>query len=72
MRHDADAQLAPPDLQDCETGRPLCPTGCKVVGRARRSYMQSEHISEGLRVLLPKDDSKAVEKPAEAALRTRM
>ena len=34
--------------------------------------MQNEHIDESLRALLPKDDSKAVEKPAEAALRLRM
>lgn len=37
-----------------------------------RNYMESEHIEESLRALLPKDDSKAVEKPAEAALRLRM
>ena len=34
--------------------------------------METEHIDEGLRSLLPKDESKAVEKPAEAALRLRM
>ena len=34
--------------------------------------METEHIEDSLRVLLPKDDSKAVEKPAEAALRLRM
>ena len=34
--------------------------------------METEHIEDSLRALLPKDDSKAVEKPAEAALRLRM
>jgi len=34
--------------------------------------METEHIEDSLRALLPKDEPKAVEKPAEAALRTRM
>ena len=34
--------------------------------------MESEHIEDSLRALLPKDEGKPVEKPAEAALRTRM
>lgn len=37
-----------------------------------RSYMESEHIEEDLRALLPKEEGKPVEKPAEAALRVRM
>lgn len=33
---------------------------------------QEEHFSEELRALLPRDEGKPVEKPAEAALRERM
>lgn len=37
-----------------------------------RHYMENEHIEEGLRMLLPKEEGKPVEKPYEAAFRLRM
>ena len=37
-----------------------------------RRYIEEEELSEDLRKYLPREDGKAVEKPAEAALRTKM
>ena len=37
-----------------------------------RRYVEEEHLDENLRKHLPRDEGKAVEKPAEAALRTKM
>ena len=38
----------------------------------RRQWAEEHQIDPALRVLLPKDEGKPVERPAEAALRTRM
>ena len=37
-----------------------------------RRYIEEEELNEELRKYLPREDGKAVEKPAEAALRTKM
>ena len=37
-----------------------------------RQYMEENHIEEHLRRLLPREEGRPVEKPAEAALRKRM
>ena len=38
----------------------------------RRQWVEEHQIDPALRALLPKDEGKPVERPAEAALRTRM
>lgn len=37
-----------------------------------RGFIEEDHLEEELRKYLPHEDGKAVEKPAEAALRTKM
>ena len=39
---------------------------------AHRQYAEEHHINEDLRKLLPRDEGKPIEKPAERALRERM
>ena len=43
-----------------------------LVWLLRRQYAEEHHISEELRTLLPRDEGKPIEKPAERALRERM
>ncbi len=45
-----------------------------LTGHFGAMYRQcvEEHIGEELRAVLPKEEGRAVEKPAEAALRQRM
>ena len=37
-----------------------------------RRFIEEDHLEEELRKYLPREDGKAVEKPAEASLRTKM
>ena len=38
----------------------------------RRAYVEGERMSDSMRSLLPRDDGKPIERPAEAQLRERM
>ena len=52
-----------------------CLIMCTAIHEAmllHRQYAEEHHISEELRKLLPRDEGKPIEKPAERALRERM